>query len=185
MASAGLLVAEAQEEYCVGLLLTHPRTWRELRSILEEVDFRGTETRALFVEIVAALRSGDGAQGTWEEMVAAEVAQLDPLLQEAAERFRKRVAASAAREAATEAEEEPGFGPGLGTGTSPGLMKRASQAAYRLKRMRLKGEQAELDYLIRDAETTHDAETLRTLLRRKQQLLVARHTIDEATSLQA
>jgi hypothetical protein len=64
-------------------------------------------------------------------------------------------------------------------------MRRASQAAYRLKRMRLKAEQAELDYLIRDAEASADREALRSLLRRKQHLLTQRHTIDEATSLQA
>jgi hypothetical protein len=82
-------------------------------------------------------------------------------------------------------EEDAGRSAGLTQGLTQGLMKRASQAAYRLKRMRLNGEQAEVDYLIRDAESARDEEALRALLRRKQQLLVARHTIDEATSLQA
>jgi hypothetical protein len=66
----------------------------------------------------------------------------------------------------------------------PALLNEASQAAYRLKRMRLKGEQAELDALIREAEQTSDSETLRALLTRKGSLLAQRRVIDEASQLQ-
>ena len=62
--------------------------------------------------------------------------------------------------------------------------RRRSQAAYRLKRMRLKSEQAELDTLIREAEQTSDSETVRALLTRKMSLLAQRRVIDEASQLQ-
>jgi hypothetical protein len=65
----------------------------------------------------------------------------------------------------------------------PALLKVASQAAYRVKRMRLKAEQAELDALIRESEAS-DSETLNALLKRKGSLLAQRRVIDEASRLQ-
>jgi DNA primase len=171
-ATGGLLLELAHEEYCLGLLLEHPETWAEMRAILDEGDFTTAETRALFAALSLALapeRNAPGSGGA-SAPVAPDVlaSQLDPLLHDAAARGRARVAR------APQVIEE-----------GPGLLKQASQAAYRLKRMRLKAEQAELDYLIRDAEQSSDPDGLRSLLARKQRLLAERRTIDEATSLQA
>jgi DNA primase len=149
----------SQEEYCLGLALDHPETWREVRAILREDDFTATETRALFSALDRAY-SGDPAPG-----LETLLAQLEPALLATVERARERVALQAERE-------------------GPALLNEASQAAYRLKRMRLKGEQAELDALIREAEQTSDSETLRALLTRKGALLVQRRVIDEASQLQ-
>jgi hypothetical protein len=149
----------SQEEYCLGLALDHPETWREVRAILWEDDFTATETRALFVVLDHAF--GGDATPTLEVLLAG----LEPALLATVERARTRVALRA---------EQDG----------PTLLKEASQVAYRLKRMRLKGEQAELDALIREAEQTSDSETLRALLMRKGSLLAQRRVIDEASQLQ-
>jgi DNA primase len=149
----------SQEEYCLGLALDHPETWREVRAILREDDFTATETRALFVALDRAF-GGEAAPG-----LEALLAGLEPALLATVERARARVALQVERE-------------------GPALLSEASQAAYRLKRMRLKGEQAELDALIREAEQTSDSETLRALLTRKGSLLAQRRVIDEASQLQ-
>jgi DNA primase len=149
----------SQEEYCLGLALDHPETWRDIRAILREDDFTGTETRALFRALDEALAN--------DAPLALEAffARLEPALLATVDRAHERVALRAEQE-------------------GPGLLKEASQVAYRLKRMRLKSEQAELDHLIRDAEQAGDQETQRALLTRKQALLAQRHTIDEASQLQ-
>ena len=149
----------SQEEYCLGLALDHPETWREVRAILREDDFTATETRALFVALDRAF-GGDATPG-----LEVLLAGLEPALLATVERARARVALHA---------EQDG----------PALLKEASQAAYRLKRMRLKAEQAELDALIREAEQTSDSETVRALLTRKRSLLAQRRVIDEASQLQ-
>jgi DNA primase len=172
-ASMGALLSElAQEHYCVGLLLAHPQTWTEMRAILEEGDFAGTETRALFAAFAQAVREAPTFSAD------AYLDGLDPLLREAADQMRARAAPPPRPDPQPDGDGEGALEEGLG------LLKRASQAAYRLKRMRLKSEQAELDYLIRDAEQSGEREALRSLLVRKQRLLAQRHTIDEATSLQ-
>jgi DNA primase len=149
----------SQEEYCLGLALDHPETWREVRAILREDDFTATETRALFTALDHAF-GGEAAPG-----LEAFLAGLEPALLATVARARERVALQVERE-------------------GPALLKEASQVAYRLKRMRLKGEQAELDALIREAEQTSDSETLRALLTRKGLLLAQRRVIDEASQLQ-
>ena len=124
----------SQEEYCLGLALDHPETWREVRAILREDDFTATETRALFTVLDRAF--GDEAAPGLEALLA----ELEPALLATVARARARVALQTERE-------------------GPALLNEASQAAYRLKRMRLKAEQAELDALIREAEQTSDSET--------------------------
>src|SRR5262249_30886474 len=52
----------SQEEYCLGLALDHPETWREVRAILREDDFTATETRALFAALDHAY-NGEAAPG--------------------------------------------------------------------------------------------------------------------------
>jgi DNA primase len=149
----------SQEEYCLGLTLDHPETWGEVRAILREDDFTGTETRAVFRALDQAL--------TTAAPLALEpfLAQLEPALLATVARARDRVTLRAEQE-------------------GPALLKEASQVAYRLKRMRLRAEQAELDSLIREAEQASDQETLRALLTRKRTLLAQRRIIDEASQLQ-
>jgi DNA primase len=149
----------SQEEYCLGLALDHPETWREVRAILREDDFTATETRALFVALDRA------SAGEAPLLSEAFFAELEPALLTTVERARERVALQAERD-------------------GPALLKEASQAAYRLKRMRLKSEQAELDALIREADQSNDGETLRALITRKGSLLAQRRVIDEASQLQ-
>ena len=156
--AARLLAEQAQEEYCLGLLLEHPEVWSEVYAIIAEGDFAGTETRALFAQLATALQTHPALD------VAAFLDELPPVLRETAPRARARVAASVFPE-------------------GQGLAKAASSSAYRLKRMRLKEEMAELDYLQRDAEQSGDAEALRALLRRKQYLLSQRRAIDAASGL--
>jgi DNA primase len=152
----------SQEEYCLGLALDHPETWREVRAILREDDFTATETRALFVAVDRAF--GAEAPPGLEAGLEALLAELEPALLATAERARGRVALQGERE-------------------GPALLKEASQAAYRVKRMRLKAEQAELDALLRESEAG-DSETLNALLKRKGSLLAQRRVIDEASRLQ-
>lgn len=146
-----------REEECLGLLLTYPVVWPEVYGIVSEADFAGTETRELYRAAAEALR-GDAFE------LQRLLDGLPPLLQE-----------TAARAQAMVASEEPLDG--------QGLIKAARDAAYRLKRVRIEEEMAELDYLQRDAEQSGDGEALRALLRRKQQLLSQRRTLDAASGL--
>ncbi len=155
---ARLLAEQAQEEYCLGLLLDNPTVWSEVYAIIAESDFVGTETRALFREFTVVMRSSPSLD------IQRFLEALPPVLQAAAQRARARTAIGAPQD-------------------GHGLAKAASTAAYRLKRIRLKEEMAELDYLQRDAEQSGDGEALRALLRRKQQLLAQRRTVDAASGL--
>ncbi|HEV8189889.1 MAG TPA: DNA primase [Ktedonobacterales bacterium] len=153
-----LLAEQHQEEYCLGLLLEHAETWPDIAAIVDERDFTGTELRALYGALATALRAGSAV----DEQTFAE--GLPEVLQEVAVRVRARITPGVPEE-------------------GPALSKVASAAAYRLKRMRLKAEMAELDYLERDAEQTGDLEALRSLLARKQQLLLQRRAVDAASAL--
>jgi len=62
------------------------------------------------------------------------------------------------------------------------LVKDAREAAYRLKSLRLKGEMAELDALLREAEQAHDSESFGVVRARKQQLLVQMRAINTASA---
>ena len=156
--TARLLLEQEREEFCLGLLLDHPDVWSEVYGILAEGDFAGTETRALYRAFAALMQTNPSPD------VPRFLAELPPVLQAAAERAQSRLAAGTLPE-------------------GPLLAKAASNSAYRLKKTRLKDEMAELDYLQRDAEQSGDTETLRALLRRKQQLLSQRHAIDVASGL--
>ncbi|MEO7000394.1 MAG: DNA primase [Ktedonobacterales bacterium] len=162
-ATGALLAEQALEAYCIGLLFTHPNTWTEMAAILEERDFTSPELRALFVAFATAVA---GVAGTVAEVnCGGLLAALHPLLQETAHQ---------AQATLTSGEEQAEGTP---------LAKTARDVAYRLKRMRLKAEMAELDALQRDAEHAAEADTLRTLLVRKQELLLQRRAIDSATAL--
>jgi DNA primase len=156
--TARIMAEQAQEEICLGLLLERPGVWPEIQPIITEADFAGTEMRALFHAIAQALES----EKPFDTQLFLD--GLPPVLQAAAERSRSRLGPGAPEE---------------GTG----LTKMASNAAYRLKRTRLREEMAELDYLQRDAEQSGDGDAVRSLLGRKQQLLTQRRAIDAAASL--
>jgi len=163
---AGTLLAEqALEVYCLGVLFDYPATWAEISAIVGAQDFTGVETRALFGAFADAAKA---AQTQGVEMVdgATLLATLHPTLLAVAEQAQARVV------------DEAG---GVPEGVGPA--KVARDAAYRLKRMRLKAQMAELDALQRDAELGHDAETLRTLLVQKQRLLAERRAVDAASAL--
>ena len=153
-----LFAEQIQAEYCLGLLLDHAEAWPDIAAIVDERDFTGTELRALYSALAVALRTGSAVDGQ------SFAEGLPPVLQEVAVRVRTRITLSVPED-------------------GPALSKVASAAAYRLKRMRLKAEMAELDYLERDAEQTGDQEALRSLLARKQQLLQQRRAVDAASAL--
>jgi DNA primase len=157
--AARLLAEQAQEEFCLGLLLEHPSVWPEVFAIIGDGDFAGTETRALFAAFAAAMRGA-----TLLDDPQSFLDSLPPLLYTTAQRARERAALAAAQE-------------------GQGINKAASMAAYRLKRSRLKEEMAELDHLQRDAEQSGDLDDLRALLKRKQHLLSQRRAIDAASGL--
>jgi DNA primase len=156
--AARIMGEQAQEELCLGLLLERPSVWPEIQPIVAEADFSGTETRALFRAMAQALDADIALD------VQRFLDDLPPVLQAAAERARLRLGPGA---------------PDEGTG----LTKMASNAAYRLKRTRLREEMTELDYLQRDAEQSGDGDAVRSLQGRYLQLLTQRRAIDAAASL--
>ena len=158
--AARLLMGQRQEEYCIGLLLERPAAWADMQTVLAAGDFQSTEMRELFRAFAAAIRQPIPFD------TQRFIEELPPELAPAAARARRQL--------------EPGAPP---PEDGSGLVKLASTAAYRLKRMRLREEMAELDYLEQDAEQSGDAEALRGLLGRKQQLLSQRRAIDSAASL--
>jgi DNA primase len=169
--ATGELLAElAQAEYCIGLLVADPATHMDIYAILDEHDFTSAELRAIYAIFAETTRasaagtsgaSGQAAQPATENVF---VARLPEELRQVAERAGARVA------------------PNLPE-SGPSLSKIASNAAYRLKRMRLKAEMAELDYLVREVAGTGDDEGVRTLMARKKLLLSQRRAIDAATDL--
>jgi DNA primase len=151
-----LLAEQTLEAYCLGLALEYPSTWAEVSAILDGRDFTTPELRALYDALAGASHGSPS--------LAADdfITTLHPLL---------RAAAEQACEVITQRERD-----------ATHLVKDAREAAYRLKSLRLKGEMSELDALQREAEQASDADSLRTLLARKQQLLVQRRAIDTASA---
>jgi DNA primase len=158
--ATGELLAElSQAEYCIGLLAANPATWMDIFAILDESDFTSADMRAIYAIFAVAKREGKLAPSAQDDS-GAFIAMLPEEL--------RQVAMEAGARASLLLPE-----------SGPALTKIASKAAYRLKRMRLKAEMAELDYLVREAD---DDEALRTLMARKQVLLSQRHAIDVATA---
>lgn len=145
------------EAYCLGLPLVYPAIWQDISAILDEADFTRSDLRALFQALARSVAAGSFISA--EAFIAGQ--------------------ADALGEAATWARDQilsQTFDEGR-------VVKVARDAAYRLKRMRLNHEMAELDALQRDAEQERDDETLRALLDRKRLLLSQRRAIDAATAL--
>jgi hypothetical protein len=155
-----MLAELAQAEYCIGLLVADSATSMDIYAILDEHDFTSADMRAIYA-VFAEMTS---AQATQETQESGFIERLPEELREVAERAGARVA------------------PNLPE-SGPTLSKIASTAAYRLKRMRLKAEMAELDYLVREVAGTGDDEGVRTLMARKKLLLSQRRAIDAATDL--
>lgn len=163
--ATGELLAElAQAEYCIGLLAANPATWMDIYTILDETDFTSADMRAIYTAFAASMREGGQAQAAESESAwtATALPDLPDELRVVAEHAGARVL------------------PGLPESEAM-LGKIASKAAYRLKRMRLKAEMAELDYLLR--EVAGDDDGLRTLMARKKLLLSQRRAIDAATDI--
>jgi hypothetical protein len=160
--ATGEMLAElGLAEYCIGLLVADPATWMDIYAILDETDFTSADMRAIYATFAAATREGRLGQATPGDGF---IAMLPEELRRTAERAGARGA------------------PNLPE-SGPTLSKIASKAAYRLKRMRLKAEMAELDYLVREVAGSGDDEGLRTLMARKKLLLSQRRTIDAATDI--
>ncbi|HUY78925.1 MAG TPA: hypothetical protein VMV29_19285, partial [Ktedonobacterales bacterium] len=136
-------------------------------AIVGAQDFTGVETRALYSAFADAMRDAQ-TQGVGMVDGAMLLATLHPTLLAVAEQAQARVA-----------EEADGVPEKVGTA------KDARNSAYRLKRMRLKAQMAELDALQRDAEQDHDTETWQEVRRQKQQLLTEWHVVDAAMNFQA
>jgi DNA primase len=143
--------------YCLGLTLVYPYIWEDISAILDENDFTLSELRALYQALALAAREGSLASG--ETFISGQASTLG----EVAIRTREPILAQSLDEGR--------------------VVKVARDAAYRLKRLRLNQEMAELDALQREAEQTQDMTSLRELLDRKRQLLTQRRAIDAATDL--
>jgi len=151
-----LLAEQTLEAYCLGLALEFPSTWAEVSAILDGRDFVTPELRALYDTLADALRSGPSLAA--EDFINA----LHPLLRSAAEQACAMI---------TQRDRDANH-----------LVKDAREAAYRLKSLRLKGEMAELDALLREAEQAHDSESFGVVRARKQQLLVQMRAINTASA---
>ena len=160
-ATGEMLAEQGLAEYCIGLLVADPATWMDIYAILDETDFTSADMRAIYATFAAATREGRLGQATPGDGF---IAMLPEELRQTAERAGARGA------------------PNLPE-SGPTLSKIASKAAYRLKRMRLKAEMAELDYLVREVAGSGDDEGLRTLLAHKKLLLSQRRAIDAATDI--
>jgi DNA primase len=153
-----LLAAQRQEEECLGLLLERPALYGEVYGILAEGDFTGSEARALYAALAAAV-AADPALDSGHF-----VAELPPVLQAVAERARRRAVDGALPEGQV-------------------LARYVAKAAYRLKRMRLNEEHAEISYLRQEAERNGDTEAVRALLKRQNQLFLQERALDKASGL--
>ncbi|HEU5348982.1 MAG TPA: DNA primase [Ktedonobacterales bacterium] len=166
--ATGELLAElAQAEYCIGLLVASPATWMDIYAILDEHDFTSADMRAIYAIFAAATRDGKLGQLAQAALGLPDSEFITLLPEEL-----RQIAENAGARVALNLPE-----------SGPTLTKIASKAAYRLKRMRLKAEMAELDYLVRESAGAGDHEGLRTLMARKKLLLTQRRAIDTATDI--
>ncbi|MGE5335665.1 MAG: hypothetical protein ACM3N4_13265, partial [Nitrososphaerota archaeon] len=168
--ATGELLAElAQAEYCIGLLIADPATWMEIYAILDEHDFTGAEMRAIYAVFAEATRNG--ALGQTAITQAATGAPGGGFIALLPEELRQIAEGAGARVAPNLPE------------SGPTLSKIARDAAFRLKRMQIKAEMAQLDHLELEAKLAGDNDGLRAFMLRKQKLLSQRRAIDAATDI--
>ncbi|HEY7349664.1 MAG TPA: DNA primase [Ktedonobacterales bacterium] len=175
-------LSKAMEEYCLGLLLACPTLAEDVCVIIDEVDFIGTETRALYHFFVTALQNG--TLSDTQRMLST----LPGILQETAERLRQEVEMRERMESISRIRRRPTHRAGHALETNPvldsvRLKKVATKAAYRLKRARLKEAHNELIYLRQEAEQAGDQEGLAALDQRRKDVLLQIETIDSAVPL--
>src|SRR5438132_5151335 len=147
------------EDYLIGLLLQNPGLSRHVCGIINDGDFAGTDTRELYHILNSVYQRGSSP--SYEPLE-----QLVPsALLTTIARARQSVESRSPLDGA-------------------GQIKNAVQCATRLKRTRLVQLNRELQYILREAETTGDAEVVTQLklklLENQKQL----RTIDSATHLQ-
>jgi DNA primase len=147
------------EDYLIGLLLQNPGLSRHVCGIINDGDFAGTDTRELYHILNSVYQRGSSP-------LSEPLEQLVPsALLTTVGRARQSVESRSPLDGA-------------------GQIKNAVQCATRLKRTRLVQLNRELQYILREAETTGDAEVVTQLklklLENQKQL----RTIDSATHLQ-
>ncbi|MFL5656105.1 MAG: DNA primase, partial [Ktedonobacteraceae bacterium] len=147
------------EDYLIGLLLQNPGLSRHVCGIINDGDFAGTDTRELYHILNSVYQRGSSP-------LSEPLEQLVPsALLTTVGRARQSVESRSPLDGA-------------------GQIKNAVQCATRLKRTRLVQLNRELQYILREAETTGDGETVAQLklklLENQKQL----RTIDSATHLQ-
>jgi DNA primase len=175
-------LSQALEETCLGLLLVCPGLAEDICGIIDEVDFTGTETRALYRCFITALHNGTLTDT--QRMLSA----LPEVLQETAERLRQEVEMRERMESISRIRRRPlqktqhvlEANPVL---DSIRLKKVATKAAYRLKRARLKEAHNELIYLQQEAEQAGDQDAVAALKQRRKDLLLQIEMIDSAVPL--
>jgi DNA primase len=175
-------LSKALEETCIGLLLVCPTLVGDIYGIIDEVDFIGTETRALYHVFITALHNG--TLSDTQNMLSA----LPEIVQETAERLRQEVEmrermesiSRIRRRSQQRAQPVLEANPVL---DSVRLKKDVTKAAYRLKRARLKEAHNELTYLRQEAEQAGDQEGVAALKQRMKEVLLQIETIDSAVPL--
>ncbi len=170
------------EEQCLGVLFACPALASEVCGILDEADFVGTETRALYHAVVVRLQ--DGFPLDIQSMLSA----LPDILRETAERLRQEVETREQLEMASRIRGRPPRGTQQVIEARPALdaarlRKIVTKAAYRLKRARLREALNELSYLQREAGRAGDQADLEMLKQRQKELLLQMDTIDSAVLL--
>jgi DNA primase len=147
------------EDYLIGLLLQNPGLNPHVCGIINDGDFAGTDTRELYHILNSVYQRGSSP--SYEPLE-----QLVPFaLQTTIARARQSVESGSPLDGARQ-------------------IKAAVQCATRLKRTRLVQLNIELQYVLREAETTGDAEVVQQLKRKLLENQKQLRTIDSATHLQ-
>jgi len=147
------------EDYLIGLLLTNPELSSEVCAIITDGDFAGTDTRELYRFFNSVNQRG-----------------ASPLFQSLEQAVPSVLLASLERARKSVESQSPLVG--------AGLVKAAVQCATRLKRVRLKQRNTELQYLMKEAGEAGDAEAERQYRRELVVVHQQLRTIDSATHLQ-
>jgi DNA primase len=147
------------EDYLIGLLLQNPGLSRHVCGIINDGDFAGTDTRELYHILNSVYQRGSSP-------LSEPLEQLVPsALLTTVGRARQSVESRSPLDGA-------------------GQIKNAVQCATRLKRTRLVQLNRELQYILREAETTGDGEAVTQLKLRLLENQKQLRTIDSATHLQ-
>jgi DNA primase len=147
------------EDYLIGLLLQNPGLNPHVCGIISDGDFAGTDTRELYHILNSVYQRGSSPS-------------YEPLEQSVP--FALQTTIARARQSVESRSPLDGAG----------QIKNAVQCATRLKRTRLVQLNIELQYVLREAETTGDAALVQQLKRKLLENQKQLRTIDSATHLQ-